>query len=410
MAMTRRRFVVQGSVVGAGAAMVAATGVAGRAQAEEARDESPRVVAPVKLHLTFIDGMRGCAASYIVFSHAWEMSGYRPTGVVERFLAQLLGQGHSVVTIFIAISGFCLMLPVARSGMKLAGGARRFFKGRVHRILPPYYITLVLSILVVVLLIPGGGRLAYLHAPATQFSIMMHLLLIQNLNLSTYYGINGPLWSVATECQIYLLFPLMIMAWRRFGMVASLLGIFVLAHLAFHATGDRIAFNYIFTFALGIAAAIASVERRSARWLLLVCCCSLIGFVLSVRWKVVVSDLCVGVFVATVMTMLSAGRIAWLRKLLSLRLLTWVGMFSYSLYLVHALLQDWYLSTAFSARHTGQPLQVLVMFFVVSPVNFLVAYLFYFVGEKPFLNRKRRSVEAAYVGPESMQGGSAVEA
>ncbi len=168
--------------------------------AEEARDESPKAVAPVQLHLTFIDGMRGCAASYIVFSHAWEMSGYRPTGGAQRILAQMLGQGHSVVTIFIAISGFCLMLPVARSGMKLVGGARRFFKGRVHRILPPYYIALALSILVVVLLIPAGGRAGYLHSPATQFSIVMHLLLIHNLNLSTYYGINGPLWSVATEC------------------------------------------------------------------------------------------------------------------------------------------------------------------------------------------------------------------
>ena len=378
--------------------------------AEETRDESPRMVAPVKLHLTFIDGMRGCAASYIVFSHAWEMSGYRPTGEVPRFLAQLLGQGHSVVTIFIAISGFCLMLPVARSGMKLTGGALKFFKGRVHRILPPYYITLALSVLVVVLLIPGGERLAFLHAPATQFSVMMHLLLIQNLNLSTYYGINGPLWSVATECQIYLLFPLMIMGWRRFGMVVSLLGIFILAHLAFHASADRIPFNYIFTFALGIAAAIASVERRSARWMLLVCCCSLIGFVLSVRWKVVVSDLCVGVFVATLMTMLSAGRIAWLRKLLSLRLLTWVGSFSYSLYLIHALLQDWYLSTAFSARHTGQLLQLIVMILVVSPVNFLVAYLFYCVAEKPFLNRNRRSVEVPFVEPPPLQRNAVVNA
>ncbi len=202
----------------------------------------------------------------------------------------------------------------------------------------------------------------------------------------------------------------MILAWRRFGMVASLVGIFVLAHLAFHASGDRIPFNYIFTFALGIAAAIFSVERRPARWMLLVCCCSFVGFVLSVRWRVVVSDLCVGVFVATLMTLLSVGRIAWLRKLLSLRLLTWVGSFSYSLYLIHALLQDWYLSTAFSARHTGQLLQLAVMVLAVSPVNYLVAYLFYFVAEKPFLNRHRRTVEVPVIEAVAQQRNAVVNA
>jgi peptidoglycan/LPS O-acetylase OafA/YrhL len=377
---------------------------------QEPRAESQKLLMPAKLHLTFIDGMRGCAASYIVFSHAFEMSGYRSTNVVQRLLIKLLGQGHSVVTIFIALSGFCLMLPVARNGMKVAGGARKFFKSRAHRILPPYYIALALSILVVVLLIPGGERLAFLQAPATRFSVMMHFMLIQNLNLSSFYGINGPLWSVATECQIYLLFPLMIMAWRRFGMAVSLLGVFVLAHAAFHVSADHIPFNYVFTFALGMSAAIASVERHSERWLLLVCCASLVGFILSARWRLVVSDLCVGVCVATLMTLLSAGKIAWLRKLLSLRLLTWVGSFSYSLYLIHALLQDWYLSTAFAARHAGQSLQLIVMFFAVSPMNFLVAYLFYRVAEKPFLNGNRRSVEVPFVESLPLQPNSVVNA
>lgn len=365
---------------------------------------------PAKLHLTFIDGMRGCAASYIVFHHALEMSGYRPTNALMRMFALLLGQGHTVVTIFIGISGFCLGLPAARGGMKLAGGAKKFFKGRVHRILPPYYLALALSIVVVVLLVPAGGRWAYLRSPAMEFSMLMHVLLIQNLNMATFYGINGPLWSIAMECQIYLFFPLMVLAWRRFGMVAALAGIFVLAHAAFHLTGDQIPFNYMFTFALGMAAAVSTVERRAEGWLLWVCGLSLVGFVLTVEWRVVASDLCVGVLMATLMAMLSVGRLGWLRRLLSLRLLTWVGMFSYSLYLIHALLQDWYLSTAFSARHTGQLVQVLVMFLVVSPANFGVAYLFYQVGEKPFLNRKKRIVEAAYVEPVRLPEGSAVEA
>lgn len=381
----------------------------GQAVVVEPGEGRPQTGVPARLHLTFVDGMRGCAASYIVFHHALQTSGYEPTTAVQRLLCALLGQGRSVVTVFIAISGFCLMLPVARNGLTLTGGARRFFKGRVHRILPPYYIALALSILVIVLLAPAGGRLAFLGSPAMRFSILTHLLLIHNLNLSTFYGINGPLWSVATECQIYLLFPLMVLAWRRFGMAWSLLGVFLLAHLAFHFSGEHIPFNYIFTFALGMAAAVGTVERRADRWLLLACCCSLIGFIFSAQWRVVVSDLCIGVLVATLMTLLSAGKIAWLRELLSLRLLTWVGSFSYSLYLIHALLLDGYQATAFSTHHARTLLQLMVLFFVVTPINFLIAYLFYFVAEKPFLNRKRQIfVETAFVEPLPLQQSSAV--
>ena len=290
------------------------------------------------------------------------------------------------------------MLPVARGGMKLAGGAGKFFKGRAHRILPPYYIALLASIVVIVLLRPAGERLAFLHEPGNEVSIVFHFLLIQNLSLRTFYGINGPLWSIATECQIYLLFPFIVLAWRRAGTAICLLGIFILAHAAFHFCGEQIPFNYVFTFALGAAAAVESVERRSERWLPLVCCAGLIGYFFSMG-SVIVSDLCVGIFVAALMAMLSAGRLAWLRVMLSTRLLVWVGSFSYSLYLIHALLQDWYLSTSFSARHTGTALQLITMFLIVSPLNYGVAYLFYRVAEKPFLNRKRRPVDVSVFNP-----------
>src|SRR5207248_6339313 len=71
--------------------------------------------------------------------------------------------GRYAVGVFIVISGYCLMLPVARSvNRQLPGGVWAYIRRRARRILPPYFAALGVSLLLIVL-IPGmahrdGGR------------------------------------------------------------------------------------------------------------------------------------------------------------------------------------------------------------------------------------------------------------
>jgi len=350
------------------------------------------------LHLTFIDGMRGTAAFYVVLHHAFQAS--QLASQSPRFWYYLFSHGHAMVTVFIAISGFCLMLPVAGNGITLRGGAGVFFKKRAHRILPPYYVALGLAILVEVMSRPSSGRMAYLREPSTIVGIWSHLLMIHNWFAQAVFGFDGPLWSVAMECQIYLLFPLMVMAWRRFGSVQTLIAVFILAHAGYHMVGHLVAINYFFIFALGMAGAELASRGKSHKWLQWACWFSLIGYFFMFRDKDNISDFFIGSFAATLMAVLSLGAASPVRKALSVRGLTWLGSFSYSLYLTHSVMQHIYLRTDIAARLANEPLkQFLVLVFCVTPIILVVAYLFYLIAERPFINHTKKVVVATVTEP-----------
>ena len=86
----------------------------------------------------------------MILHHAWLLTADRSPIAAETDLLGLLTNwllyGHLAVDVFIVLSGFCLMLPVARSGGALADGARGFFVRRARRILPPYFAAFTISV------------------------------------------------------------------------------------------------------------------------------------------------------------------------------------------------------------------------------------------------------------------------
>ena len=192
-------------------------------------------IAKSRIHLPYLEGMRGLSALYVVYHHAYQDVMLR-TGAapLPHLLAKLLiifNYGHYSVNIFIVLSGYCLMLPViTASEHKLRGGIGSYLYRRARRILPPYYAALALSYIALVPLVALESRLGtlnsgwnYVLSPKVIFS---HLLLMFNL---FDWGIfqNKPLWSVATEWQIYFFFPLLILLWRRIGLISVVLIAFV---------------------------------------------------------------------------------------------------------------------------------------------------------------------------------------
>src|SRR3954462_13179518 len=85
--------------------------------------------------LDFLDGLRGLAALYVVLHHAaLEVPGGSLSPVSGIFRG-LLRQGHFAVAVFIVLSGYCLMRPVASdpSG-RVRGGWRAYLLRRARRI------------------------------------------------------------------------------------------------------------------------------------------------------------------------------------------------------------------------------------------------------------------------------------
>lgn len=119
--------------------------------------------------------------------------------------------GWAGVPIFFVISGFCIHMSFERQGREWKG----FFIRRLFRIYPAYLLTL----LVFALLFPTT-RLDFSSGHDGWFQLISHLLLIHNFNPQTTTGIDGPLWSIAVEVQLYLTYPLLLMlvaktGWRR---------------------------------------------------------------------------------------------------------------------------------------------------------------------------------------------------
>jgi peptidoglycan/LPS O-acetylase OafA/YrhL len=382
-------------------------------------------------HLGYLDSIRGLAALYVALGHAYvsirpqmKMELMNPWAV--RFL-KLTDLGHFAVAVFIVLSGFCLTIPVARSeDGALPGGKLAFFKRRSRRILPPYYAALVLSILAMWLLGAALGEQNRPRQPQSAFGpgdVFSHAFLVHNLSQHWMETINGPLWSVALEYQIYFLFPLVLLpVGRRFGVGAAVAAGFAigLAPLVLPAEWNlRWTFPwYLGLFSLGMAGAVICFDREAWANRLRVgfpwgATAGVLfgGFALAVAvnvkvvWAVLwLTDALIGVATVSLIVFLGrtqrpsvAGR--RLREALSASYLMRLGAFSYSLYLIHMPIM---VVTSELVRETGlAPLARLgLQAVIVLPATVAIAYLFHLAFEKPFMSsgQPKRPVEAAPAG------------
>ncbi len=131
--------------------------------------------------------------------------------------------GRAAVAVFIVLSGYCLMLPIVqlpRQEWRVAFWP--FIWRRAWRILPPYYGALACSAALIVL-VPSlddpsiGEWHREFPAFGTGSVVKSHLLLVHNYFPAYQYAIDHPLWSIATEWQIYFLFPLFVWIGKRRG-------------------------------------------------------------------------------------------------------------------------------------------------------------------------------------------------
>jgi peptidoglycan/LPS O-acetylase OafA/YrhL len=345
-------------------------------------------------HLDALDGLRALLALYVVQRH------------VEVLLANaarwqspwsLFRYAHFAVDLFIVLSGFCLFLPVVRASGELRGGAWTFFQRRAIRILPPYYAALGLSI--ALLWVAGQSR----QFTGQNFAaVWQHLLLVHDA-LSPF-ALNSALWSVAVEVHIYLAFPLLVLSWRRLGVVATFawaslaagaVYVIVLRHPWYRVVTPQ----YLVLFLIGMLGASIHAsprweETKKIPWGLIAAV--LIPAMMAVHYLAPpplvatylgVEDLVVGV--GGMALILAASRPGLLARALSARPLVAVGQFAYSLYLVHVPLLEALMR--FAARHfdvvhpSGATRLVLVV--ALTAAMTAGAFVFYLVFERPFVRR-----------------------
>jgi peptidoglycan/LPS O-acetylase OafA/YrhL len=358
-----------------------------------------------------VDGLRALAALWVVLFHIRAFSGAHlgPLDLVVR-------SGSAGVSLFLVLSGFCLYVPIVRAGPS-SFHTGRFLRRRATRLLPAYYVSLAV-VLLVTMVSAGRLGLAPISGSAAALQAVTHLTMTHSLFPSTFYALNGAYWSLGLEWQLYLGLPLLVFAARRWGLartIAAVVAVNIAYRLALQAAVDlrvvapgSVMANEVLPnllpgrwaeFAFGMVAAnlhatgwIARRERYGG-WATLALV-PLAGLALLAVGSPL-EHLAFGAVFFDLLCVVLTGS-AHLARVMAWRPLAAVGVMSYSLYLVH---QPIVQSLCYFLRRSGSPRLVFLEVLLLVPAILAVAWLLFVTVEK----RTLRSRGEAEVGsPEAL--------
>lgn len=169
-----------------------------------------------EMYVDTIDGWRAIAIILVMLFHFWQQTWLSHTipifGQVKLALDPFVVTGFLGVEILYVISGFCLFFPIAiRPDRKFS--IRNFYYKRFVRIVPSYWLTIILCAII--------GRQTQIFRAWPDMSELLSYMGKNMLFLNTFYpnvfynSLNSVLWSVCVEVQFYLIFPLVLLAFRK---------------------------------------------------------------------------------------------------------------------------------------------------------------------------------------------------
>jgi peptidoglycan/LPS O-acetylase OafA/YrhL len=156
-----------------------------------------------------LDGVRAIACLSVVIFHThiatehlnlWQRAD-------QPLLSAIFWSGASGVTLFFVLSGFLLFIPYVKALLfeNPWPDTRLFYLRRILRIIPGYYFSLFLLVLL--------SSPNYLQ-PQNWKHLLLFLFFFMDSFHSTNRLINGPYWTLAIEWQFYLLLPLIALGMR----------------------------------------------------------------------------------------------------------------------------------------------------------------------------------------------------
>ena len=297
-----------------------------------------------------VEGLRGLASMWVFAFHAALLCGAS---------IPIISAGDRGVDLFILISGFIMVHQFHQresvEPWQEASTRTRFWVRRFFRIAPLYYPLLLVSLAfhqvtdgaraVIVSHYPVPVRL---HDP-TLVNFLAHFTFA--FGLLPHFASRTPLpdWSIGLEIQFYFVFPFLMMltlrlGYRKMASIVSVVSFLIILMLPVYFHGFAMPASLPLRLYLFIMGMLIGAKMHSAAgqiWPLLIALPVLAHFVVpEVNFKTVIAQVVLAVFFLLV-TQKEIGRWRALidpaRKLLRYRPVQQVGLFSYSIYLVHLL-------------------------------------------------------------------------
>jgi len=338
-----------------------------------------------------IDGIRGIAVLVVFLSH---------TAGREMFIHPSLnfaGIGHIGVYLFFCLSAYLLASKLFEEGVDI-NAAKRFYIKRFFRIIPLYFFV-IFSVFIAQHFF-GHYNESYLHIKNGTTGFLQHLAL--------YRG-DGVFWSVVVEEQFYILVPLWIFLFIRFRTWAVIafaaLGIlnFLLYTskylewplnvdwIKYLTTNNRTSGNYIDIFIFTILPlyffhynrAFFEKNKNAIAWLANILFFTLMAIsviTMSEKFLIFTRPFYDFRYISLLYTLvfslfiISVGMGNPINKFLSFAWLRYVGIFGFSIYLLHMFVFELVNLT---------PLPAYAKFIVAGTGIFALSAITYYIIEKP---------------------------
>ena len=345
-----------------------------------------------------LTGLRGLAALWVLVYHAWVYA------TPQEILLHLFGEtirvhvffslGWAGVQVLFVLSGFLLTLPYARAnaGLSALPRTQRYFLRRIVRVFPAYYLQLLLLIVIALL---TSGVVLLNGSNAVHYLLM--LFVPPPVGIGAPNDVNGVWWTLPIELSFYLVLPFIatLADSRRKLLLVSACLLSTLLWRFFVSTviypvSEPFLWMYqlpgsMDTFGLGMLGAVlhvqhastpdrAYVQRLSRLLWLTPIMFVLLGMWIAEEYAVYWSGapilyLWTPLFGASVLVVIlnCALNHAVLNTLLGNRCIFYLGTVSYGLYLWHAPIGSWLLSTPLIAdMHSYQFPRLAVLMFLCS--------------------------------------------
>src|ERR1700693_330039 len=349
------------------------------------------------------DSLRGLAVLGVLFLHGfyWQYSELRFSHL-QQLLVLATKAGWLGVNLFFVLSGF-LITGILLDSRAKPDYYRSFYARRARRILPAYYLLLIL--------------LAALRQASAAY---LGLSFVYLANLTLCFGVAndyGPLWSLAVEEHYYIAWPALLRRSSLRRVAALALGICLaeplLRAVAFetgHASGIA-TYTWFVADGLAVGSGLAVGLRKSiSRWQLKAMGAMLLALaagaaVLGRPFGVLTRDTLLGAalqltvihlaFAGVVLVVLLLGTSSW-HGYVNSSVLGFLGYISYVLYLIHLLIFRTYdkLSQLFCPQlqpRDGQFGLVVLRFVCATCLSVALAYLSRKFFEARFLRLKESS-------------------
>ncbi len=228
-------------------------------------------------HANNLDSLRGLLSIVVVAAHGWQIFAHPLDAGAVTWGSYVFGMSARLAVLaFFALSGFVITLSIAANVQRHGGfSAREFVFGRVFRIAPPLLVIIGLTFALQLALalmgsmstsVNGAARAHFITDVGQQLLALVTLCLRGQLSGA---WLNGPLWSLVFEIQLYVLAGLLATllastGWRWRVVAAVLLAMYLngLGLLSFADSGLSL---QTLSFAAFLAGALACRFKDAAR-------------------------------------------------------------------------------------------------------------------------------------------------